>query len=152
VVYIPWFRVANYITGEQDHRMDVQIRFSMRPIGADKGGKAPMKARKYNFGLSNYRYTTITAFPVQIFSSLYYPCLVMMLSEETVHAVPVALRDRLTRHASLTLCLSFLYRYECQYGLIDRSNEILNVTPDMECGPRKYNIKGKNVHNSRGKS
>jgi hypothetical protein len=75
-----------------------------------------------------------------------------MSSGETVHAVSIAVVDRFIRHISLTLCLPFLCRYECQYGSKDGSSETVNVTLDMECGPRKYDIKGKNVPNGRGKS
>ena len=131
--------------------MDVQVQFFMKPIGASKGGKDPEKARGYNSGLFNYMYTVVTTFPIQICSSLYYPCLLVMLSKETVHAVSIALHNHLAHHASLTLYLSFLCRYECQYGPTDRSNEILNITSNMECGPQKYNIKGKNVHNGHRK-
>jgi hypothetical protein len=74
-----------------------------------------------------------------------------MSSRETKHAVLIALGDRLARHASLTLCLPFLCRYKCQYDPEDRSSEIANVTLDMERGPRKYDIKGKNIPNGRGK-
>ena len=75
----------------------------------------------------------------------------MMLFKETMHAMPIALHDRLARHASLTLCLTFLYTYECQYGLNDRSNKTLNIIPVMECGPQKYDIKRKNIPNSHKK-
>jgi hypothetical protein len=75
-----------------------------------------------------------------------------MSSGETVHNVPIAVGDHLARQATLTFCLPFLCRYECQYGPQDRSLETVNVTPDMERGPRKYDIKGKNFPNGRGKS
>jgi hypothetical protein len=97
----------------KDHRTDVQTRFLRRPIGAGKGGKAPGKALRHNSALSNYRYSAVPAFNIRIWSSLYYPCFVIMSSGETVHAVPIALGDRLARHASLTLCLPFLCRYKC---------------------------------------
>jgi hypothetical protein len=76
----------------------------------------------------------------------------MMLFRETMHVVLIALCDRLARHASLTLCLLFFYTYKCQYVLNDRSDKTLNVISVMECGPQKYDIKGKNVPNGRGKS
>jgi hypothetical protein len=78
MAYIPWTRVANFITREQDHRTDVQIRFSKRPIEAGKGGKASGKAPRHNSGLSNYKYTAVTAFDFQIYSSVQYSCLVMI--------------------------------------------------------------------------
>ena len=152
VAYIPWSRVANFIIEEQDLKMNVQTRFSRRPIGAGKSSKAPEKIPRYNSRLSNYRYNTVPAFHIRIWSSLYYPCLTIMPFNEIVHAVPIMLGHRLACHASLTLCLSFLCRYKCQYGLKDKSNEIVNVTLDMEHGPQKYNIKRKNIPNGRGKS
>lgn len=97
-------------------------------------------------------YTAIITFHIQICSSLYYPCLAMTLSKKTVQAVPIVLSDRLACHTLLILCLFFFCRYECQYGLKDRFDKTLNVTPDMKHGPRKYNIKVKNIPNRRGKS
>jgi hypothetical protein len=152
VAYIPWSRVANFITGEQDYMTDVQTRFFKRPIGAGKGGKTVGKAPRHNSANSNFRYSAVPAFHVRICSSLYYHSLVIMSSGETVHNVPIAVGDRLARQVFLTFCLPFLRRYKCQYGYQDRFAEIVNVTPDMERGPRKYDIKGKNVPNGRGKS
>jgi hypothetical protein len=152
VAYIPWSRMADFITGEQDYRTDVQTRFLKRPIGAGKGGKAVGKAPRHNSTISNFRYSAIPEFHVRICSSLYYHCLVIMSSGEIVHNVPIAVGDRLAHQASLTFCLSFLRRYECQYGPQDKSAETVNITPDMERGPRKYDIKEKNVPNGRGKS
>jgi hypothetical protein len=109
VAYIPWSRMADFTIGEQDHRTDVQTRFLRRSIRAGKGGKAP----RYNSGLLNYRYNAVPAVHIWIWSLLYYPCLVIMSSGETVHIVAIVLGDRLARHTSLTLYLSFLCRYEC---------------------------------------
>jgi hypothetical protein len=75
-----------------------------------------------------------------------------MSSGETVHAVLIVVGDRLACHASLIFCLPFLCRYECQYGPHDKSGKTVNVTLDMERGPRKYDIKEKNVSNDCGKS
>jgi hypothetical protein len=125
--------------------------FSGDPLSGERW-QSSRESFETQLRLSNYKYTAVLAFHVRIWSSLYYPCLVIMSSGEIVLPVPIAVGDRLARHASLTLCLPFLCRYECQYGPKDRSDETLNITPDMERGPRKYDIKGKNVSNGRRKS
>jgi hypothetical protein len=70
VAYILCTWVANFITRKQGYKTDVQKRFLKRPISAGKGGKAPRKAPRHNFGLSNYKYIAVTAFNVQICSSM----------------------------------------------------------------------------------
>jgi hypothetical protein len=82
VTYIPWIRLADFITGEEKHRTDVQTRFLKRP-----NGTGPPKEPRYNTGLYNYRYTNVTDFLYKIYCLLEHCCLVLMFSRRMMQTV-----------------------------------------------------------------
>jgi hypothetical protein len=82
VAYIPWTRLANFITGEKKHRTDVQTRFLKRP-----NGTGPPKELRHNTGLYNYKYTNVTDFLCKLCCLLEYRCLVRMLSRRMMQTV-----------------------------------------------------------------
>jgi hypothetical protein len=75
VAYILWSRLADFITGKEKHRTDVQTRFLKRP-----NGTGPPKELRHNIGLYNYRYSYVTDFVSKLYCMLEHLCLVLMLS------------------------------------------------------------------------
>jgi hypothetical protein len=75
VAYILWSRLADFITGKEKHRTDVQTRFLKRP-----NEMGPPKEPKHNTSLYNYRYSYVSHFMSKLCCMLQHRCLVLMLS------------------------------------------------------------------------
>jgi hypothetical protein len=65
VTYIPWSRLADFITGEEKYKTNVQTRFLKRP-----NRTGPPKEPRHNTGLYNYRYSyVLTSYPNDVVCS-----------------------------------------------------------------------------------